>query len=199
MCRTDRLDVIRNENRRLKGISKMHSMKRRDRVVCVLAVSVSLLGGCSQDDSKLVELRRELLLDVEPDATSIALAKNSVSENPNVSIIARVFDDEQLAFINGEASFMVTEILPKAVGHDDKNHVKNCPFCKRRAAEAPRAAVRFISETGDPLSIDARELFDIGPSDTVVIQGRGELMAEVDMLQVTAHTIFVRKSGEVSN
>lgn len=178
----------------------MTRFKRCGQLAFVLAVSVCMFGGCSREESAIAVLRRELLLEREPsDMTSIAIAKEMVAENPDVSIIAQVSADEHNAFVRGKAVFSVIEILTGHAGQLDQNHVDNCPFCKRRVEEAPRAAVQFVGEMGDLLDVSASELVGIRPGDIVVVQGKGEIMNGIDMLKVTAKSIFVRTRADTSN
>ena len=161
-----------------------------------LLVCVTLLWalpGCNKNDSELEATRSRLLLEEAPnDAMSIAEARSAISENPNIAVIARIIPDEHEAFVPGQTAFVVTEVLSEDDGHGGKQHADNCPFCKRKAAEAPRAAVQFVDESGSPLRADARELFGIASGDEVVIRGKGELLAELNMFQVTADGIYLR-------
>jgi len=161
-----------------------------------LAVIVLSLAGCAQEDPQLVALREQLLLTAEPaEATTISEAKAGASENPRVVFVARVTGDEREAFVPGHAAFVVTEILADDDGHGGKDHADNCPFCQRKSATAPRAAVQFVDESGQPLAVDSLKLFGIRSGDAVVICGKGELLAELDMFQVTADGVYVRRNG----
>ena len=165
-----------------------------------LAASMSallLIVGCTAEDSQIVSLRQQLVVGAEPaDATTIAVAKDNIAENSNVSIVAQVSTDELAAFVKGQAAFLVTEVCSDEESHCDND---DCAFCNSRKAESLNAVVQFVGKTGDPLAVDARELFGIRPGDIVVIRGKGEVMTAVDMLQVTAKTIFVRPDEEASN
>ena len=163
--------------------------------VCLCLLSLCI--GCSTEDANMVTLRQELMLDAEPsDATRIVVAKHTVADNSDVCIVGQVSGNEQEAFVQGQAAFLVTE-----VGSGEASHCKNenCKFCNSHKPSGPNAAVQFVGKSGNPLGVDARELFGIVPGDTVVIQGRGEFMQDVNMLQVTAEHIFVRPREEVTN
>ncbi len=163
------------------------------RAGCALfAAAMFCLPGCSTEDPRLQSLREQFVLRSEPtESTTIADAKAKLAENPHVNFVGRIAADEHQAFTRGRASFLVTEILPDEHGHGGKDHADNCPFCKRKAAEAPRAAVQFVDESGETLAVDARKLFGIEPGDTVVIRGTGELVTELNLLVVTADGIFL--------
>jgi hypothetical protein len=161
----------------------------------VFATALFYLAGCSTEDPRLQSLREQFVLRAEPQQpTTIADAKTKVAENPRVEFVGRIAKDEFDAFTPGQASFLVTEILPDEPGHGGKDHAENCPFCKRKAAEAPRAVVHLVDAAGETLKVDARKLFGIESGDTVVIRGTGELMAELDLFVVTADGIYVRRS-----
>jgi hypothetical protein len=165
---------------------------------CALfAAALFCLQGCSTEDPRLQSLREQFVLRAMPrQPTTIADAKAKVAEDPRVEFVGRIAANEYEAFAPGEASFLVTEILPDDHGHDGTQHADNCPFCKRRAAEAPRAAVRFVDAAGETLALDARKLFGIEAGDTVVIRGTGELLAELDVFVVTADGIYPRWPGD---
>lgn len=163
----------------------------------VFFAAMLCLPGCSTEDARLESLRERYLLSSEPPApTTIAEAKAKLSENSRVKLVGRIPADEHEAFTRGEATFFVTEILSDDHGHSDPDHVDNCPFCQMRAANAPRAAVQFVDEQGEPLEVDARELFGIDTGDTVVIQGMARLIAKLDVFVVTADSIYLRASGD---
>ena len=166
---------------------------------CTLfATALLWIVGCSTEDPRMQSLREKFVLHAEPnDPTTIADAKAKVAESPRVEFVGRIAADQYKAFTPGKASFLVTEILPDEHGHGDTHHASNCPYCKRKAAKAPRVAVQFVDAAGETLAVDARELFGIEPGDTVVIRGTGELMAELDLFVVTADGIHVRPRGGV--
>ncbi len=155
-----------------------------------------LLTGCSVEDPLLATLRQRLVLATEPaPVTTIVEAKAAAAENPRVTFVGRITGNEHDVFVPRSASFVLTEIQPDADGHGGKDHPDNCPFCKRKEVNAPRAAVQFVDSSGEPLAVDARKLFGIQVGDTVVIRGQGEVLADLDMFQVTADGIYVRRTG----
>lgn len=174
----------------------MMDLKWREWGTGLLAMLVALPAGCTKEDPQIAALRQQYLLTAEPaGATTIAEAKAAAAEKPDVLFVAQLDEDDQAASLPGQAAILVTEVLPKHAGHGDKNHAENCPFCKRRAAEAPRAAVQWVDASGDPLTVDARKLFGIGPGATVVVRGRGTVLPELGMFHVTATGIYVRSTG----
>lgn len=178
-----------------KAFRRTHRWLTIGRVSVCFTLLLSL-AGCATEDPRFDAMRSQLLLDEAPaDAMSIADAKAAASDNPDVAVLARIVPDEHEAFMPGQAAFVVTEVLSEEDGHGGKQHADNCPFCKRKAAEAPRAAVQFVDESGSPLKGDAREWFGIKCGDEVVIRGKGELLAELNMFQLTAAGIYLRNGS----
>lgn len=164
-----------------------------------LAIAATLLvlcAGCNSDDAQLSALRDQLMLPEEPAAAAtVSEAKATAASDRDVVVVGRIVDDEIEAFVPGQAVFLIAEILPGHEGHGGKDHVDNCPFCKRRAAKAPRAAVQCVDESGKPLDVDARKLFAVQPGDTVVVRGKGEVQTDLDVFQITADGIYVRTAA----
>ncbi|MDA7980350.1 MAG: hypothetical protein MPJ50_16445 [Pirellulales bacterium] len=163
--------------------------------ICLPVLSLVLLVGCSSEDPQIAELRQQLSIEAEPSgATTIAVAKEGVGSNPDVSVVAQILSDESEAFVAGQAAFFIEE-----VGTESHCENPDCPFCKEKNAGGPAAAVQFVGETGEPLAFDARELLQVRSGDTVVIEGKGEVVQGMNLLQITAETIFVRARTEPSN
>ena len=166
----------------------------RSGACCVLFASVLVcLVGCSAEDPRLQALRKQFVLDDEPkQPTTIADAKAKIEENARVELVATVAATEHETFSPEKGYLLVTEVLPGQHQHSGERSADDCPFCRRRAAKAPRAAVRFVDDAGEKLAVDARELFGIKTGDTVVIRGTGELIGDLDLLVVTADGIYLR-------
>mgnify|MGYP001164626519 CR=1 FL=1 len=103
-------------------------------------------------------------------------------------VIGRVYAGDLEPWDAGKASFLLAE-LP-AEGHGDGHDADNCPFCKRRAAQAPTAIVQFLDERGKVIAHDARQLFDLQKNDVVTVRGRA-VRGELNSLVVTADAIYV--------
>jgi hypothetical protein len=87
----------------------------------------------------------------------------------SVWVIGRIFAGDFEPWEPGSAAFLISE-LP-AEGHGEGHDADNCPFCKRKAAKAPKGMVRFLDEQGQPLPIDARKLFGVEKNSVVLVQG----------------------------
>ena len=80
------------------------------------------------------------------------------------------------------------EATPKKSAHKDDCP---CPFCANGKTAPPQAIVQFLSENGEPISIDARELFNLKGDEIVVVEGSARML--VGMLMVDAKKIYVRR------
>lgn len=107
-----------------------------------------------------------------------------------VWVVGRIFAGDFEPWENGQASFLISE-LPEE-GHGAEHDADNCPFCKRKAAKAPKAMVRFRDEAGRTLAIDARKLFDLKTQDVVVVRGTATV-AELNTLIIDATSLHVRR------
>ena len=86
----------------------------------------------------------------------------------------------------------------EAVASDDSTEKKSahkddcpCPFCANGKTAPPQAIVQFLGENGEPIAIDARELFDLKGDEIVVVEGTARML--VGMLMVDAKKIYVRR------
>jgi hypothetical protein len=163
----------------------------------LLASALSIgLAGCGREDAGVAALRARYVLNAAPSgATTIAEAKAGVGKRPAVVFTGQVGAGRHETFEAGKAAFLVSEIVPNDHRHGASHDADSCPFCKRKAAQAAVAAVQFLDPSGQVVPVDARKLFGIKPGDTVVVRGRGELVAELDLFRVTADGIYVAESG----
>ena len=127
-----------------------------------------------------------------PQATSIADAKAALAKDAMVVFEGRVGPGPDHVFTPGKAAFLVAETLPAGHSHPPGHDASDCPFCKRRAAQASLAAVQFVDSSGEVLPIDARNLFGLKTGDAVVIRGRGEILDDLDLFRVTANGIYLK-------
>ncbi len=144
--------------------------------------------------------RQELVLAAEPaGVVSLAEARGKLGLEPRPIVVAGRIEGKGIdPFLDGKASFSLVEIPAddhaKKPGHD----AANCPFCKKRQANATMAAVQFLGADGKPLPLDARGLFGIAAGQDVVIRGTGIFDSElgVPIIQLTADGIFVRPKAK---
>jgi hypothetical protein len=157
-------------------------------------VGMMLVIGCKPSepmDPRIAELRGPLLLTSEPEAKSLSEVVEKLEAGETLAIQGRIFANGLSPWDPGKATFVLSE-LP-AEGHsDDPDHADNCPFCKRKAAMAPKAMVQFVDKEGSVLPVDARKLFDLKEKDVVVVQGTGKQL-EAGLYLFTASGISIRR------
>ena len=118
--------------------------------IFTLSFIALVLVGCEAPvDTKMVELRDAILLESEPSKfLTIDVAQKSDLADEPVTIEGCV--DLSSAMANTgkqQAVFVIRKIL--ANDHGGSSHdPDNCPFCKKRLAAAPKAAVAFVDEAG---------------------------------------------------
>ncbi len=166
----------------------------------VLLAPACLLGaltGCNATvDSQTAAIRETFLLAKAPsDASSIAEAKRSLEQDSDVTIEGQI-DLKKFATSGSKNALVLLRELSDDSHAGDPNHdPDSCPFCKRKAKLAPKAAVQFVDENGEVLPHSVQELFQVRHGDVVVIRGHGEYDKEIDLFSIKANGIFVRSQS----
>jgi hypothetical protein len=141
-------------------------------------------------------IRQQLVLPAEPaGATTPTLAKQKLTATPQPIVVAgRIGARGIEPFLDGKASFVLVEIPAddhaKKPGHD----ADNCPFCKKKNANAPMVAVQFLGADGKAIPIDSRKLFGLDKGADVVVRGTAlfDPKLAIQVIQFTADGIYVR-------
>ena len=169
-------------------------------VTLAVATASCLAGSIALADADVAEIRGRLVLAEEPaGAVSLAAAKAKLTTEPQAVVIAgRIGAKGVDPFLAGKASFSLVEIPPAGHGAEPGHKPDDCPFCKKRAASSPIAAVRFLGAEGKEIPVDARELLGVKAGQDVVIRGTGifDPTLAVPILQITADGIHVRKPAK---
>ncbi|MEM1068919.1 MAG: hypothetical protein AAGG48_23045 [Planctomycetota bacterium] len=133
------------------------------------------------------------LLNVEPaDPQTPTRVKESVAEPTRMVVAGRVEAGDIEPFQDGVATFVMTQLPDEAHAGGDPDHVENCPFCQRELRNAPKAIVRILDESGEVMSVDARELLGVSKGDVVVVEGLVTYLEPVNTVQIDAEGIFIR-------
>ena len=181
-----------------------HSLSRRVIVGGLMAAVVSA-GQSALAQTDAAAVRSKLLLPQEPvDPLTPTAARETLSakdapKGPQAIVVAgRIGAKGMEPFLENKASFVLQEIPADdhagKAGHD----ADNCPFCKKRSANAPRVAVQFLGEDGKVLPVDARKLFGIQKGQEVVVSGKAlfDPKLAIPVIQLTADAIHVRKPAK---
>lgn len=165
---------------------------------CVVAVLSGLVaGGTAVADVDVAAVRGQLVLPEEPaGAVSLAAAKAKLTTTPQPVVIAgRIGGRGMEPFLQNKASFSLLEIPADDHAKKPGHNADDCPFCKKRNANSPLAAVQFLGPDGKVIPVDARALFGVQKGQDVVIRGSGVFDPKlgIPVLQITADGIHVRK------
>ncbi|MGB8851950.1 MAG: hypothetical protein WCC69_00100 [Pirellulales bacterium] len=167
------------------------------RIVAVgIALTVATCGMAAQAEVDVTAVRGQLLLPQEPaGALTLAAAKQKLTTTPQPIVVAgRIGGKGMEAFIKDKASFSMLEIPADDHAKKPGHKPDDCPFCKKRQANSPIAAVQFVGADGRELPVDARTLFGIKEGQDVVIRGTAifDPKLGIPVIQLTADGIHVR-------
>jgi hypothetical protein len=160
---------------------------------------LSLGAAAVRAEIDVTAIRGSVLLAEEPSgAVSITDAKAKLTATPQPVVVAgRIGGRGTSPFGKNEATFSMLEI-PAADDHAAKPGHKpdDCPFCKKRAANSPIAAVSFAGADGKVIPLDAQKLFGVAEGQDVVVRGSGffDPKLGIPVIQINADGLYVRKS-----
>ncbi len=166
----------------------------------LLATAIGCQRNNSQFDSQqLSEARDRYVLTSEPDGVESVLDVQETLESPReVVLVGRVGGVKQ-PWTKGKATFVLADPVVLAESADESDeHIctdDGCKFCARKNAEKMKegiAIVQFLDDDGDILPIDARQLFDLGEEQTLIVRGRAEI-GPLGCLVVAANGLYVRR------
>lgn len=166
-------------------------------------VLVGLLGAgtlaLAREAMTAASARQQFVLEAEPEGfTTIAAAKEILEKNPDaptpVVVAGRINAREHDPFLEGKASFLLIDVVDDDHAGKPGHDADNCPFCKKRQAKLPLAAVQFVDDAGAVVPIDSRKLFGVSKGQQVVVKGTATFNSKLPMpvVQITASGIYVR-------
>lgn len=162
-----------------------------------LAMVVFMAAASARAEFDVAAARGRLLLAAEPaGAVSLTAAKEQLAVEPRpIVVVGRIGGRGADPFVKGKASFSLVEV-PDAHASKPGHKADDCPFCKKRAANAPIAAVQFVGPDGTELPVDARTLFGVKEGQDVVVRGSGAFdpALGVPIIQLTAEGLHVRRA-----
>ena len=177
-------------------------MERRGFLTVAAAVGLGMTAVPALAQVDAAALKSKLVMPDEPvDPLTPTAARETLSakdapKGPQQLVIAgRIGAKGMEPFLENKASFVLQEIPADdhagKAGHD----ADNCPFCKKRSANAPMVAVQFVGTDGKALPVDSRKLFGIQKGQEVVVAGTAvfDPKLAIPVIQLTADSIHVRK------
>lgn len=166
-------------------------MRGKPLFLALLALSVIAIAGCGASADPQAALRQQVLLADPPDAPrSITEAKAEATTDSEVTLIGRIDAGDFDPFDPQVAAFMLSEIPSSDHDHGDGQTADNCPFCKRRAAQAPKAHVTLIDRQEQPLTTPASRLLGLEKGDQVIVRGRANWNEQLNVLEVKSSGIY---------
>jgi len=161
----------------------------------MLAGAVATTGQALADVDAAATREAFLLAEEPAGAVSLAEARKGLGLEPKPIVVAgRIEGKGMEPFLDGKASFSLLEIPTDDHAKNPGHNADDCPFCKKRRANATMAAVQFLAADGKPIPVDARTLFGVAKGQDVVVTGTGVFDPKlgIPVIQVTADGIFVR-------
>jgi hypothetical protein len=167
------------------------------RMLTGMIVAVVVAGGVpAAAEVNVAALRETLLLAEEPaGAVPLAEARTRLALQPQPIVVAGRIEGKGMdPFLEGKASFSLLEIPADDHAKKPGHNADDCPFCKKRRANATMAAVQFLGADDKPIPVDARTLFGVEKGRDVVVRGTGifDPKLGIPVIQLTADGIFVR-------
>lgn len=167
-------------------------------VVCALCVAVGLAATAVLADVDTAAIRGTVILDEEPaGAVSIADAKAKLTATPQPVVVAgRIGGRGTSPFGKNEATFSMLDIPTDDHAAKPGHKPDDCPFCKKRAANSPIAAVSFAGSDGKVIPLDAQKLFGLAEGQDVVVRGSGffDPKLGIPVIQINADGLYLRKA-----
>jgi len=160
-----------------------------------------VMGGAlvAVADVDVAAARTTLVLAEEPAAAvSLAAARQKLGTTPQPIVVeGRIGAKGMEPFLQGKASFSLLEIPADDHAEKPGHNADDCPFCKKRQANATMAAVQFLGADGKPIPVDARQLFGVEKGQDVVVRGTAvfDPALGIPVIQLTADGIYLRPRG----
>ncbi|MBU6221911.1 MAG: hypothetical protein KGR24_04095 [Planctomycetes bacterium] len=167
-------------------------------VVCALCLAVGLAATAALAEVDPAAIRGTVILDEEPaGAVSIADAKAKLTATPQPVVVAgRIGGRGTSPFGKNEATFSMLDIPTDDHAAKPGHKPDDCPFCKKRAANSPIAAVSFAGSDGKVIPLDAQKLFGLAEGQDVVVRGSGffDPKLGIPVIQINADGLYLRKA-----
>ncbi len=170
----------------------------RHSVVAGLALMVGVVARDAMAEIDMAAIRGSVILAEEPaGALSIADAKSKLTATPQPVVVAgRIGGRGTSPFGKNEATFSMLEIPTDDHAAKPGHKPDDCPFCKKRAANSPIAAVSFAGADGKVIPLDAQKLLGVAEGQDVVVRGSGffDPKLGIPVIQINADGLYVRKA-----
>ena len=113
----------------------------------------------------------------------------------SVVLAGRIDAGSMEPFQPGEVAFMISQLPDEGHAADDPDHADNCPFCKRKLENAPKAIVQFRDANGNVMAGDARQILSVDKGDVVYVTGTASYNSAVNTVMVNATGVYRQPSS----
>jgi hypothetical protein len=163
--------------------------------ISVAGVAAGIVGCGSSESTQFAAVRKVVLLTEKPsELQSFAEAKEHVADNPSVTIRGKIAAGDFDPFEANKSIFTITEIPAESHEGEPGHDADNCPFCKRRAKDAPMALVRVSDEQGNLFPFSAANILGLRKDQVVIVQGKAEYKSDLDLFTIDAKKLFIQES-----
>jgi hypothetical protein len=177
---------------------------RRRCGVALAAMLLAALGGCeagvdtvevipSADSGESSDQpARTLVLEEKPQGDVVSPTDvMELKGKPTSAVLAGRVDAGDIdPFQSGQIAFMVSQLPDEGHATDDPDHADNCPFCKRKLENAPKAIIQFLGDNGEVLQGDPRAKLGLAKGDIVYVTGTAQYHPEVNTVMVNATGVY---------
>jgi hypothetical protein len=113
-----------------------------------------------------------------------------------VVVAGRIGGQGTSPFGKNEATFSMLEIPADDHAAKPGHKADDCPFCKKRMANSPIAAVSFAGPDGKVIPLDAQKLLGVAEGQDVVVKGSGffDPKLGIPVIQINADGLYIRKA-----
>lgn len=166
-------------------------------ITFALSAVVLLATGCgdsttSVSPSTYADVRAAVWSDspLAGDTLTPTDIKDSETPGPQTVMLAgRIDAGDMDAFDQSKATFILSQLPDESHGAGDPDHADNCPFCKRKLKNAPKAIVRITDDQDEPIPVAASELLGLEKDDVVVVEGEAFYDKTLNTVMVKAKKI----------
>lgn len=163
---------------------------------CASLAAIGIVGcdrGTVVDSADWTEVRnRVITVERPPQAMTIEEARESAGEELELVIRGKVDAGEFDPFEPDRAAFLIRDLVSDEQ-HDSGHDASNCPFCKRKVANAAQALVIIADGDGETVAEHAAKLLGIGKGAVLVVRGPARWDDSVQMLKIRGEQIFVEE------
>lgn len=171
---------------------------RRFAIMAASAVAAAATDSAAWAEIDVAAIRGAMLLADEPaGAVSIADAKATLGPTPQPVVVAgRIGGRGTSPFGKNEATFSMLEVPTDDHAAKPGHKAEDCPFCRKRAANSPIAAVSFAGGDGTVIPLDAEKLLGVAEGQDVVVKGTGffDPKLGIPVIQIRATGVYVRRA-----